>query len=110
MYDCCKSLGIKWETAQYVILGDDILIGSKTLAEAYRHRIQDLGVQVSEPKTFISKDTCEFAKRLIHRGKEITPFPVGSLVDNWKTVDLFTGILVGEERRNLRLESIPDAV
>lgn len=35
IYHCCRSIGMEWKTAPYFLLGDDILIGDDTLAEAY---------------------------------------------------------------------------
>jgi hypothetical protein len=35
-----------------------------------------LGVKISVPKTHVSKDTYEFAKRWIRGGKEITGIPL----------------------------------
>jgi len=63
MFYCCKKLGISWKTAPYVLLGDDIVIAHKELAELYLSVISDLGVKYSESKTHISHTTYEFAKR-----------------------------------------------
>jgi hypothetical protein len=111
MYDCCRELKIPWRTAQYVILGDDILIGSVDLAVAYRHRISDLGVEVSIQKTLVSQDTFEFAKRYFHRGEEITPFPVSAITDTYQSIPLLVSAMVGELRRDLcPMSGIPGAV
>jgi hypothetical protein len=111
VYDCCRELRIPWKTAQYVILGDDVLIGSADLAMAYRHRIADLGVVVSVEKTLVSQDTFEFAKRYFHRGEEITPFPVSSVIDTYKSIPLLVSALKGETRRDLNpVSGIPGAV
>lgn len=111
VYDCCRSLGILWESARYVILGDDILFGDRELASAYRARLSSLGVAVSVEKTLVSKDTFEFAKRWFHKGEEVTPFPVSAVIDTYKSIALVVSALYGEQRRGLVPRSgIPGAV
>jgi hypothetical protein len=111
VYDCCRELGILWESARYVVLGDDILIGDPELAQAYRSRLSSLGVSVSVEKTLVSFDTFEFAKRWFHKGEEITPFPVSAVIDTYKSVPLLVSALYGEQRRGLVPQSgIPGAV
>lgn len=46
----------------YVILGDDIVLRGGRLAEQYRILMALLGVDISEAKSHVSKDTFEFAK------------------------------------------------
>jgi len=48
---------------EYALLGDDIVIGDKLVAERYKLIINSLGVEISESKTHVSNDTYEFAKR-----------------------------------------------
>lgn len=61
------------------MLGDDVLIGDKRLASAYMDLIQRLGVDFSKAKTHISPHFCEFAKRLVYKGEEVSPFPISAL-------------------------------
>lgn len=111
MYDACAELGVSWSSARYVILGDDVLVGDPDLARAYKARIESLGVVISVEKTLVSDETLEFAKRYIHQGEEITPFPVSAVVDTYKSVALLVSALYGERRRNLEPRSgIPGAV
>jgi hypothetical protein len=63
MYYCCRKLKIDWEQAKYLLLGDDVLIGDDRLAKAYIETIRSLQVEVSDVKTHISHNLCEFAKR-----------------------------------------------
>lgn len=46
----------------YVILGDDIVLRGYALAAEYKRIMNSLGVQISESKSHVSKDTFEFAK------------------------------------------------
>jgi hypothetical protein len=39
-----------------------------------------LGVSISPTKSHVSKDTFEIAKRWIHKGIEITPFPTAGFL------------------------------
>jgi len=43
---------------------------------------------ISEQKTHVSLDTFEFAKRWVHRGKEITGYSIGGLLETWKRYSL----------------------
>jgi hypothetical protein len=56
---CGKS--VHWDN--YILLGDDIVIGGKEVAEKYQSLLLQLGVEISQNKTHVSDDTYEFAKR-----------------------------------------------
>jgi hypothetical protein len=90
VYLSCLREGIDWRNANYVLLGDDIVIGDDRIAKQYLSLIEGLGVEISKQKTHISSDTYEFAKRWVHKGNEISPFPVSAVLDE-KTV--YTGLL-----------------
>lgn len=63
IYYCCKKLGISFKTLKYALLGDDIVIAHKGVAELYIQTVRNLGVEISEMKSHISPDLYEFAKR-----------------------------------------------
>jgi hypothetical protein len=65
----------------YALLGDDIVIADADVAREYRTLLSELDVSISDPKTHVSKDTYEFAKRWVHRGTEVTGAPLGSLFE-----------------------------
>nr|UPW42073.1 MAG: putative RNA dependent RNA polymerase [Beijing sediment mito-like virus 7] len=69
----------------YIILGDDIVIHNNKVASKYVTIMTRLGVDISVPKTHVSKDTYEFAKRWIKDGKEITGIPLRGILNNFKT-------------------------
>lgn len=75
-FEIARELGLPWRTLPYVLLGDDVLIGDDKVGERYMQKVKSLGIEVSELKTHISSTTCEFAKRWIHKGQEISPFPL----------------------------------
>nr|QDH91301.1 MAG: RNA-dependent RNA polymerase [Mitovirus sp.] len=66
--------------SNYVLLGDDIVIANDSVAREYRAIMKELGVSISEMKTHVSKYSCEFAKRWMLFGVEVTPAPLGSLI------------------------------
>lgn len=66
---------------RYALLGDDLVIQGEEHARSYRSIVDCLGMEVSDVKTFRSFDLIEFAKRFPFRDTEITPFPVGTLID-----------------------------
>jgi hypothetical protein len=66
----------------YILLGDDIVIKSNKVASKYMAIMARLGVDISVPKTHISKDTYEFAKRWIRKGREITGIPLKGILSN----------------------------
>nr|UPW42199.1 MAG: putative RNA dependent RNA polymerase [Xinjiang mito-like virus 61] len=67
---------------QYILLGDDIVIKNDKVARKYISWCKSLGVDISEAKTHVSKDTYEFAKRWFHRGNEITGLPMVGIINN----------------------------
>lgn len=63
----------------YMLLGDDVVLGDDDVAERYLIILTKLGVDTSPHKTHTSSHTYEFAKRWIHNGVEITGVPLSSL-------------------------------
>jgi hypothetical protein len=111
VYVACVRLGMKWRSCKYVVLGDDVLIGDPLLAEEYLAMLVALGVEVSSAKTYVSPHMCEFAKRYLFEGEEVTPFPVSSVTSNLGDVSLLVSGMMGETRKGLRPSSgIPGAV
>lgn len=47
----------------YILLGDDIVIRNDKVAQKYISIMTKLGVEISQSKTHVSKNTYEFAKR-----------------------------------------------
>jgi len=66
---------------KYVVLGDDIVIAHPQLATRYQEIMAILDVPISKMKTHVSIDTFEFAKRWVHKGIEITPFPIPGVLN-----------------------------
>nr|QIR30254.1 RNA-dependent RNA polymerase [Plasmopara viticola lesion associated mitovirus 31] len=107
IYYCCKIVGKDWKSLDYCLLGDDIVIGDKDVGEAYLKVMVNLGVKISTAKSHISPNLYEFAKRLIYKGSEITPFPYSALKMAGRSNSALTVLLMEEERRGW---SFPDSV
>lgn len=111
MFQCCQELGISWVSAKYVILGDDVLIGDSRLGEYYQTKVQALGVDISRAKSYTSPEVCEFAKRYLYQGQEVTPFPVSGVESTLGDVSLLVATISGEQRKGLVPKSgIPGCV
>jgi len=70
------------EFTKYIILGDDIVINHDKVARRYIKIMNKLGVDISIPKTHVSKNTYEFAKRWIFQGREISGLPLRGIMNN----------------------------
>jgi len=111
VYYCCRELGRDWKELPYVLLGDDIVIGDKEVAELYLSLIKSLGVEVSMSKTHQSSTLYEFAKRLVYKGQEITPFPISALAETSSRYYLLTNLLIETENKGwVSKIGIPSAV
>jgi len=58
----------------YALLGDDIVIADKSVADSYYMIMTEiLGVQINLSKSLVSSNSFEFAKRLVTLEGEVTP-------------------------------------
>jgi hypothetical protein len=69
----------------YALLGDDIVLTDKLVADQYLILMRELGVSISEAKSHVSNDTFEFAKRWYQNGGEISGIQLSQWleVSNW---------------------------
>lgn len=111
MYYCCRRLFISYKEAKYVLLGDDILIGDRRLAELYKEVIQSLGVEFSPLKTHESTTLLEFAKRIVYKGQEISPFPISAIKESSRRYYLLVNLFDELSRKGwVAVKGIPSAV
>lgn len=89
---------------KYVLLGDDIVISCSSIAESYKNVMAELDVKISEQKTHVSNDICEFAKRWYYRGSEITAFPLHSLHTNMKRYYLLQNSIADSRKKGYILD------
>jgi hypothetical protein len=100
VYQACLNTGVVYSTIKYCILGDDIVIGHRVVAEEYIRLLTTvLGVEVSESKTHVSTTFMEFAKRLAIPGGEVTPFPISAIGQTSKRYYLLVSLLLQEQRK-----------
>lgn len=88
--------GHKARFEQYVLLGDDIMIADKAVAESYLALLSTLDMRVSEQKTHVSLHAFEFAKRWFFHGVEITGFSIGGLLIVRNSYSLLHNFLVNQ--------------
>lgn len=110
MYRVACELGLQWSTLRYVVLGDDILIGDSAVGKRYMTLIQELGVEVSPTKTYISHEVSEFAKRYLYKGKEVSPLPISSVSETREVSDLVASLLGARSKGLEPVSGIPGAV
>jgi hypothetical protein len=94
----------------YMLLGDDIVIANKAVADQYMITLDELGVGVSLYKTHVSENTYEFAKRWISNRVEISGIPLRGLIASCKKYHLMIPILYSLTRHNpaRKPANIPD--
>ncbi|QKI79977.1 RNA-dependent RNA polymerase [Erysiphe necator associated mitovirus 29] len=92
-------IGMKLENLPYKLLGDDIVIMDRLLANSYLEVMTELGVEISKTKTHIGENLFEFAKRFYYRGSEITQFPITAMVENLSIYPLLSQALESASER-----------
>lgn len=111
VFVACRQACVRWSTARYVLLGDDILIADSRVAKKYTSLLDLLGVEKSPSKTYVSFEMCEFAKRLLYQGEEITPFPVSSVSQTYWSIPEVVSTIRGESRKGYHpIRGVPAAV
>lgn len=68
----------------YAVLGDDVVIGDRGVADEYVLIMEEIGVKIGFSKSIISNNlSIEFAKRFFYRGTEVTPLPLVGIAVGW---------------------------
>lgn len=92
--------------ARYAVLGDDIIIADKRVAERYLANMRDLGVGIGLAKSLVSpKGTAEFAKRYF-TPKDASPISVKESVVAWHTVGNLVDLVRKRNRESLSLANV----
>lgn len=68
--------------SNYILLGDDIVIGGKEVADKYLQLLSTLGIEHSPYKTHISETTYEFAKRIFYLGTDVSGSQIRPFLSN----------------------------
>jgi len=94
----------------YALLGDDIVIANTAVAKSYHHIMVDiLGVDINLSKSLVSKDSFEFAKRLITLDGEVSPVGSKNVLVTIKSLKGLPSILLDLVNKGYYLdESIVD--
>jgi hypothetical protein len=103
----CYKCGVSWSKLPYALLGDDIVIAHEAVGEAYLQLMNELGVEVSIAKTHKSNTTYEFAKRWVHKGVEISPFPIAAMKEEGTTFIGLTHLLYSTTLKGWLIDDIP---
>jgi hypothetical protein len=99
VFIACKQGGVDWKGCPYILLGDDIVIANDLVAENYKSLLQRLDIPFSKEKSHRSPYLFEFAKRFVHDGTEISPFPLAGLYENRNNWLLAVGTIFEEIHR-----------
>nr|QIJ70066.1 RNA-dependent RNA polymerase [Annperkins narna-like virus] len=91
-------------TKEYCLLGDDILIWNDSVATEYKKLLRELDMPISLVKTHQSSKLCEFAKRWLYNGKEISPFSLKGLIETWKRYPLLASFLQTQHNHGWRCQ------
>jgi hypothetical protein len=73
---------------QYAVLGDDVVIGHKAVADMYLHLIGELGVECGLAKSILSPFGLglEFAKRTFMEGEDVSPISLREFAASHSTI------------------------
>lgn len=83
----------------YAVLGDDIVIAHREVANQYVLLMTEIGVDIGFHKSVISNNrSLEFAKRYYFKGKEVTPLPLLGIATGWLGVSLVPEVISVVER------------
>jgi hypothetical protein len=88
----------------YAVLGDDVVIGDRGVADQYTRIMEQLGVKIGFSKSIISNNlSLEFAKRFFFKGIEVTPLPLIGVAVGWLGVSGVPEIMkIIEEKTGIR--------
>lgn len=85
---------------KYIVLGDDVVICSREVAISYKRLMTELGIQISIAKSIVPCEkenlfSVEFASKLIRNGIDVSPFPLGLLLEGRVTskIQLMSSLL-----------------
>jgi hypothetical protein len=77
----------------YAVLGDDIVIADNDVAREYLVIMNSLGVSINLGKSLISPKFCEFAKRWIGPGVDVSPLGAGLILQTGRTKTFLAALL-----------------
>jgi hypothetical protein len=84
---------------QYYILGDDMAARDSEAITKYREYLDILGIAISDRKG-LQGNSVEFAKRIFHKGYEVSPLPVQQLESVIRDTSLITEFITRTRERS----------
>lgn len=77
-----RRAGFKGWFSLYAVLGDDIVIANRAVADCYLVLMRDLGLEINLSKSLISSSgSCEFAKKFYFQGVDASPIGPKSILE-----------------------------
>jgi len=80
------------------MIGDDVVIANPQVANRYLKIMEEIGVDISIPKSFVTKENddkriAEFAKRILLNGVDMSPIPVKLLDEALGDIVMFPTLI-----------------
>jgi len=89
-----------WFT-DYAVLGDDIVICDRGVAEEYVKVMDELGVKIGFHKSIVSNNSSlEFAKRFFFKGEEVSPLSLGGIAVGWLGPGFVPEVVAASKQRH----------
>jgi hypothetical protein len=109
---CALKVG-KTTFKDYCLIGDDVTIFDKDVAEEYRRFLNHFSIKISESKSLCSDgkpSSAEIAKRIFKDGEELSPIPPDAFESAIKDYTLFPNLLKLASERGIKLEQLDTPV
>lgn len=85
----------------YAVLGDDVVICDRDVANEYVKVMDELGVKIGFHKSIVSTNSSlEFAKRFFHKGEEVSPLSLGGIAVGWLGPGFVPEVVAASEARH----------
>lgn len=89
-----------WFT-DYAVLGDDIVISDRGVAEEYVKIMDELGVKIGFHKSIVSNNSSlEFAKKFFYKGEEVSPLSLGGIAVGWLGPGFVPEVVAASKQRH----------
>jgi hypothetical protein len=97
---------------RYVLLGDDLVIADRDVADKYLELCKLLDMPINLDKSLISETMCEFAKRIVIDNEEVSGYSIGGLMEVQKKYSLLHEFLKSSSSHgwNLPIGKHPDFI
>nr|QDH90821.1 MAG: RNA-dependent RNA polymerase [Mitovirus sp.] len=85
----------------YAVLGDDVVIADRDVANEYVKVMDELGVKIGFHKSIVSSNSSlEFAKRFFFKGEEVSPLSLGGIAIGWLGPGFVPEVVSASESRH----------